>query len=47
MVLCGLLKAKKPTLWLRSPQLVVAKVDAKTTGAVAPRGAVQSRSQGA
>ncbi len=31
MVLCGLLKAKKPMLWLRSPQLVVRKADAKTT----------------
>jgi hypothetical protein len=29
MVLCGLLKAKKPMLWLRSPQLVVGKVGAK------------------
>ena len=26
MVLCGLLKAKKPILWLRSPQLVVGNV---------------------
>ena len=36
MVLCGLLKAKKPMLWLRSPQLVVGKVGAKTTGAPWP-----------
>lgn len=33
MVLCGLLKAKKPNLWLRSPQLVMAKVGEKTTAA--------------
>jgi hypothetical protein len=26
MVLCGLLKAKKSMLWLRSPQLVVGNV---------------------
>lgn len=47
MVLCGLLKAKKPMLWLRSPQLVVGKVGAKTTGApwvrVAPGSSSESR----
>jgi len=31
MVLWGQLKAKKPMLWLRSPQLVERKVGAKAT----------------